>query len=365
MKNKKLKILYIIPTLTFGGAERVLIYLSQNISKIHFNSELIVIGNNVSNGFDELGQNVTYLNSKRVIKSIPKLIKTIKQEKPDIVLGTLSHLNVILGVISILFPKIIFIGRQTSIAKVYNNIDKRKKSYWYSFFFNLFLNKLDFLICQSRDMANDCIDLFGFKKEKIKILHNPITDSFIPKDTSKKNSKSLSFITVGRLVEVKGHIRILKILSKINIPFSYTIIGDGPLREEILSEAKNLNIDEKINHIPYTNKVADYLSESDCFLQGSLSEGFPNALLESCAVGTPAIAFDVPGGTKEIVENGINGFLVKTENEFINHLNNLPDFDPKTVSDSVYKKFDKKIILNNYEEFFKEIVKRKEVAEKH
>ena len=53
------------------------------------------------------------------------------------------------------------------------------------------------------------------------------------------------------------------------------------------------------------------------------------------------------------------------KNEIINHLNNLPDFDPKTVSDSVYKKFDKKIILNNYEEFFKEIVKRKEVAEKH
>ena len=156
------------------------------------------------------------------------------------------------------------------------------------------------------------------------IIQNPITDDFkIKNEVVTTKTKHFNFITVGRLAEIKGHLRIINILSKINTSFTYTIIGDGPLKSEILVEAKRLNISEKIKHIPFTNKIAEQLSKNDFFLQGSLSEGFPNALLESCAVGTPAIAFDVPGGTKEIIENGVNGFLVDTEQEFIDRLNNL------------------------------------------
>ncbi len=117
-----------------------------------------------------------------------------------------------------------------------------------------------------------------------------------------------------------------------------------------------MGITNKINYIPFTKNVSGYLHKAHYFLQGSYTEGFPNALLESCAVGTPAIAFDVPGGTKEIIENGINGFLVQNEDEFLERLNKLPILDPKTVSESVYKKFDKNIILDKYEQFFSEII---------
>ena len=48
-------------------------------------------------------------------------------------------------------------------------------------------------------------------------------------------------------------------------------------------------------------KIIDYLSDSDFFIQGSYVEGFPNSVLESCSVGTPVIAFNCPGGTKEII----------------------------------------------------------------
>ena len=139
----------------------------------------------------------------------------------------------------------------------------------------------------------------------------------------------------------------------------YTIIGDGPLKLEINELIKNLGLESKVKFIDFTKEISKYLKASDFYLQGSLSEGFPNALLESCAVGTPAIAFDAPGGTKEIIEDGVNGFLVQTEEEFLERLNNLPNLDPKIVSESVYKKFDKAIILKKYENFFLEIVKKK------
>ncbi|MBB1489854.1 glycosyltransferase, partial [Oceanospirillum sp. D5] len=111
------------------------------------------------------------------------------------------------------------------------------------------------------------------------------------------------------------HLRIIKLLSKLEFNFTYTIVGDGDQKEAVLNEAKKLGVLEKLVHIPFTKQVNQILSKNDMFLQGSFVEGFPNALLESCVAGIPVIAFDVPGGTKEIVEHGINGFLVKNEKE--------------------------------------------------
>jgi glycosyltransferase involved in cell wall biosynthesis len=92
-------------------------------------------------------------------------------------------------------------------------------------------------------------------------------------------------------------------------------------------------------------------------LQGSYSEGFPNALLESCVVGTPVIAFNVPGGTKEIIEDGVNGFLVKNENEFLEKLNDNRIWDPEAIRESVVRKFSKEKILKQYENLFLDILK--------
>tara|TARA_R110000868_G_scaffold184619_5_gene426257 strand:+ start:8298 stop:9374 length:1077 start_codon:yes stop_codon:yes gene_type:complete len=356
--TKKIKILFFIPNLMAGGAERVISFLTNNLDTNTFDCILIIIGKEKDIAYNIQKSNVRFLNEDRVLHSIPKLIKTIRGEKPDIVISTVSHLNIAIAVSSIFFRKSIYIARQAAITKVSFNIKTKAKKSWTPDLLGIALRKMDYVICQSKDMAVDCVKEFSVEKNNIKIIQNPITDDFKIKHQEKLKTDIYKFISVGRLVEIKGHLRIIRILSQIKIPFIYTIIGDGPLKDDIFNKIKEVGLSQFVKHIPYSNKIADYLSENDFFIQGSLSEGFPNALLESCAVGTPAIAFDSPGGTKEIIENGVNGFLVDTEEEFIDRLNNLPHFDSKSVSDSVFKKFDKKIILNEYEEFFKEIVKK-------
>jgi len=90
------------------------------------------------------------------------------------------------------------------------------------------------------------------------------------------------------------------------------------------------------------------LVKHNLFLQGSYSEGFPNAALESCVMGTPVLAFNVPGGTKEIIENDVNGFLVNTEVEFLDCLKNERDWNRDNVINSVTKKFGRDTILKRY-----------------
>ncbi|MEQ9580645.1 MAG: glycosyltransferase, partial [Arenibacter sp.] len=111
---------------------------------------------------------------------------------------------------------------------------------------------------------------------------------------------------------------------------------------------------DKIKHIPFTKDVSKYLQESDVFLQGSYVEGFPNALLESCAVGTPVIAFKAPGGIDEIIEEDVNGYIAKDEADFLIKLNLIGEkhWDPAVVRDSVYKKYSKDIIIKKYQDLF-------------
>ena len=192
-------------------------------------------------------------------------------------------------------------------------------------------------------------DKYDIPEKKLRTINNPITDNFKLKSVTNIKSDTVKFITVARLKKLKGHKRILNCLSQLEYPFQYTIIGSGPEKENIFSQAKELGLEDKIKHIPYTNEVAKHLSENDFYLQASYAEGFPNCLIESCSVGTPAIAFKAPGGLDEIIEEGLNGFLVETEEQFIDKLNHKQEWYPEKVRESVISKFNKNKIINDYE----------------
>ena len=131
--------------------------------------------------------------------------------------------------------------------------------------------------------------------------------------------------------------------------FHYTIIGEGPQKDMIFNTINKYNLNKNITYIPFTQDVYKFLSESDLFLQGSYVEGFPNTVIESCYVGTPVLAFNAPGGTKEIIINQINGCLVKTEKEYLHYLNNQPELSPLEIRNSVKAKFNKQKIISQYE----------------
>ncbi|WP_298499356.1 glycosyltransferase [uncultured Algibacter sp.] len=351
---KKIDIVFVLPSLVAGGAERITSFISENLDHNKFNSKLLIAGFEHETAYDIKNIEVVYLNKKRVLFAAPSFILFFLKNKPKIVFSSMGHVNLVMGLISFIFFKTKFIGREATVLSQDAKIRKKKKSA-FSLFYKKIYNKLDIIVCQSNDMAKDMTTNYGISKSKVKIINNPISN-IQPLKIEPKQNNLIRFVTVGRLSKEKGHIRIIKILSELKFDFIYTLVGDGDEKEDVFNEAKKLGIMDKIVHIPFTKKVNEILSKNDMFLQGSYVEGFPNALLESCVAGIPVIAFNVPGGTKEIVEHGVNGFLVKNEEEYINYLNKKHEWNPELIRKSVYKKFNKEKILQEYENLFLQIL---------
>ena len=301
------------------------------------------------------------MNKNRVASSIPSLIKILRKLNPDIVLSSIAHINSVMAIISLIFPKTKFIGREANVLSVVKNYKKQSKRLGNIISPSKSYKLLDMIICQSNDMYQDMLNNYKIPENKLRVINNPITDKFDLKNNYKINKDETKFISVAALKKQKGHERILRVLAKLNIPFKYTIIGNGGEEEPLLRLIEQLNLKDKIQHIPYTNEVSKYLAEHDFFLQGSYVEGFPNSLIESCAVGTPVLAFNAPGGLNEIIEPGINGLIAKEEKEYLENIVravNKSNWSPSVIRDSVYKKFNSEKILKEYEDLFLEVMKK-------
>jgi len=357
--TKKVKITFIVPSLTAGGAQRIMSYVAQRLNKNKFTVTFLVIGFKKDNAYEITGIEEIYLNKTRIIHSIFNLIKILKKTKPDIVVTSLAHVNTLMAFICVFFPRIKFIARVANVLSVLKNYDTTSKIYFPKFLKVLAYKLTDNLICQSDDMQRDIIVNFSVPKNKITLINNPISQNFKIKPILERNSEPLKFITIARLSKQKGHERIIQLLSKLDFPFVYTIIGGGDQKENIFNLIDKKQLNPRINYVEYTKEIEYYLSKNDIFLQGSYVEGLPNAVIESCAVGTPVIAFNAPGGINEIIQNGVNGYVANNEEEFIEFLENENKaftFNPKTVNNCVSQKFNSEKIIAKYEALFIDII---------
>ncbi|WP_419211081.1 glycosyltransferase [Maribacter sp. X9] len=353
MKTIKTKIFFFIPSLRAGGAERVVSFIAQNIDKAKFEPTLYVIGTKEDATFEVTDVAVEFLNHRRVSKSFGAIFNTVRKGKPDIVFGTIGHVNILLGFIKLFFPKTIFIGREVNVISVLSEVQemKGKLPKWLGLYL---VNRLDVMVCQSVDMAVDVKKMFGIPDRKVKIINNPVSKRFQLKNHEEDSNSLFKLITIGSLSSRKGHLRLLEVLKDVTIPFSYTIVGNGDLKDEIFETIRKYNLEDKVTHIPFSDEVAQLLQNHDLFLLGSFVEGFPNVLLESCAVGTPVISFNILGGINEIIIEGVNGYIANTPEEYVEKivLASKQDWNRKEIRNTVVSRYNEDKIISDYEQLF-------------
>ncbi|MBO0323564.1 glycosyltransferase [Muricauda sp. CAU 1633] len=363
--EKKIDVLFILPSLRSGGAERVMSFLAQNIDPTLFDSHLLITGSNKDQKYKVENIPVTFLNKSRVKHAIPAIIKFLIMYRPKIVIGAMGHVNTVTGFIGLVFPWIKFVARETTISSFSMEGDKTEHERP-ALPYRLALKSQDKIVCQSNDMKHDLIENFGLPVSKMVVINNPVTSKFKLKERIFAEDNVLRFITIGRLTERKGFQRVLKVLAEFNKPFHYTVIGSGDYKDTLVSLIDELGITEKITFVSHTNKINEYLAQNDLYLQGSYVEGFPNALVESCATGTPAVVFDAPGGINEIIIPGVNGYMAKDHSDFLEklELSINHDWNPSAIRESVYSRYSEEKILSNYENLFLGLVSPKKKIQK-
>jgi GalNAc-alpha-(1->4)-GalNAc-alpha-(1->3)-diNAcBac-PP-undecaprenol alpha-1,4-N-acetyl-D-galactosaminyltransferase len=126
-----------------------------------------------------------------------------------------------------------------------------------------------------------------------------------------------SLIAVGRLDPRKGFDLLLRAFDRIHDrhpDWQLTILGEGEIRAELEDLRSQLQLTDRV-HLPgAVQNVPDYLHQADLFVMPSRVEGFPMALCEAMATGLPVLAADCLSGPRDIIEDGVNGLLVATEN---------------------------------------------------
>ena len=317
ISGRRRKILFIIPSLQGGGSERVITHIVNNLDRNKFDITLALIrGYGQFSGLDIREDiKVIILGSKRVRYSLPKILYVIFKEDPDIVFSTLGYLNILMSIVKLMFPNKKFVVRESSIVSMQN----KREPYpcLFNMLYKYIYRNLDLIICQSYAMKKDLNVHFGISEDKLSVIHNPVDTEVINK-LSTSNCKMFgdnrNILAVGRLSYEKGFDILINIMKMLDKTYHLYIIGEGEYRRTLEDMSQRLNVQDRIHFLGFQKNPYKYMAKADLLVLSSRYEGLPNVVLEANALGTPVVAFDCPGGTREIIKDGVNGFLAECGN---------------------------------------------------
>ncbi len=183
------------------------------------------------------------------------------------------------------------------------------------------LKKFNYYIAIS-DTFKEMLIHRGFEESQIFTVYNGIdTDmklDYIGKDDFLK-SKGIDYKgefiigIIARLDKVKDHetfLKAAKILVENNNNGMFLIAGDGNDKKNLISLAKDLNINDNVHFIGFVDDPFSFFNAIDINTLTSLSESFPYAVLEGALMKKPIVSTDV-GGLKELVIDGETGYLIE------------------------------------------------------
>ena len=151
------------------------------------------------------------------------------------------------------------------------------------------------------------------REDDIKVIPAGVDLDLFRSNSSTELSGSLNLIAVGRLSEQKRFEDLLSAISKLPDPNAakLTIVGDGPLRGSLASQAARLGLGQQVTFKGWVHRddLAQAYRDADVFVLPSSDEGMSNALLEAMASGLAVVGTEI-AGTSEVVIEGQTGLLV-------------------------------------------------------
>lgn len=322
-------------TLVGGGAERVMLNLAHGIADRGIEVDLVLckaegaylteISPQVrlidlkASQYDK-GRTLKLPTSFQSTSSLPKLVRYLQKEQPTALLCATHYPNEIALIAKYLakVPTRVVVSEHTTLsveAKSVEQVSARLAPVSA----RLLYPWADAIVTVSQGVADDLAEIAGIPRERIRVIYNPaISPQLIEKAKEPLDHPWFEpgeppvVLGIGRLVEQKDFSTLIRAFALVRQVRSARLmmLGIGRDRDRLKALVRELNIEDDVAWIGFTDNPFAYMKRSAVFVLSSAWEGFGNVLVEAMAVGTPVVSTNCPSGPAEILDNGKYGFLV-------------------------------------------------------
>ncbi len=309
-----------IPNLKGGGAERMMVNLSEGFTKRGVAVDLVLAeakGPYLSHV--PPGVNVIDLGSGGVMSSLPKLVRYLRKAKPRTLLVTLNHA----AVAAILAARLA--GTDTRVfARVSNmmfqgTVNSPRVKLLRAAVRHLFPRATG-LIGVSKGVADDIGRFTGAPPEKIHAIYNPVVTDELKRQARAPLAHPWFdgggppvLLAAGRFTGQKDYPNMIRAFAQVRAerPVKLMILGEGQQRAELEALIAELGVEEDVSLPGFVDNPFMYMSRASLFVLASKWEGLPGVLIQAMACGCPVVSTDCPSGPREILEGGRYGPLVE------------------------------------------------------
>lgn len=319
------KVTLYIPSMSGGGAERVMLALANGLAEKDIQVDLLL--NRVDGPYLKDASkkvNIVNLNTSRVLSSIVPLSKYLRREKPDAILSAMNYVNIITVIAQIIS------GSNTKVVlSEHGNLTESKKNLGHiksliiTSLMRWAYTKPHAIVAVSDGVGDALVNELKIDRSKITTIYNPIfSENLIERSTElvshswlNENSTPL-ILAVGRLTPQKDFATLIHAFKKVikKKDCNLIILGEGRLRPELEELVKDLDLQDNVQLPGFVNNPYAWMSSADLFVLSSIHEGFGNVIVEAMACGTPVVSTDCNSGPSEILEDGRWGELVPPGN---------------------------------------------------
>ena len=304
MRGAKKRAVFIINSLSGGGAERVMstLLMSSKSEREEFEIALVLLDSEppayeISDWIE-----VHQLDSRHsLLRSVVALLLLFRRMRPDISISFLPRANVASVLASFVWGNRCIISERGSTS---NHFTGDLAGSFAKFLVGAIYSRATRIIAVSHGVGQDLQFAFSVPKEKVVVIANPIDISSSQAQSCEKPVIDLDkpyFMGMGRLDRNKNFGLLIDAFAQSGVGGKLVIVGEGPEREALIRKIDDLGLTGRVLMPGFAKNPFALLRQADAFVLPSSGEGFPNCLLEAMAVGVPVISTNCAWGPSEIL----------------------------------------------------------------
>lgn len=309
-----------LPSLNGGGAERILLTLAGVFAERGVAVDL-VLASAAGAYIDEVPPSIRVvdLGCRRVITSLPRLVGYLRQERPAVLLTTMSHANVVgLWARRLAGVSTRVVVREANTLSVATERG-RGRNRLLPMLARRYYPWADEIVAVSQGVADDLVELTDLPPDKVRVLHNPV----VTPELALRAAEPLDHpwfaagaapvvLGVGRLSQQKDFPNLIRAFAAVRSKREarLVILGEGPERRRLESLVEELGIGADTLLPGFVSNPFSYMARAGVFVLSSAWEGMPGVLIQAMACGVPVVATDCESGPREALAGGKYGRLV-------------------------------------------------------